>query len=267
MIGFDDVDLAEIVGLTTIRQPLREGGALAADLLLAAIERGAGAAGRGAPGADRRRAAHDVIEAVLSRRGLAVRVGAAGRAGRPRPLPRAVRARRADHLAAVAAGAAGDRARRRCMRWLYVKDGALDERDARGAGEDRARVPRRAAGVVRGGRVAGRRRVRLLRDRRRDRVVPGAAGRERGDGPGRGGARRGGLAGGRAGRRAAGWCATSRVVAGGLVQQGWRDTIDAAADAGRRRVRARRWLQPRAAAGRRRHAGRDPCRAAGARRD
>jgi DNA-binding LacI/PurR family transcriptional regulator len=40
VIGFDDVDLAEIVGLTTIRQPLREGGALAANLLLAAIERG-----------------------------------------------------------------------------------------------------------------------------------------------------------------------------------------------------------------------------------
>jgi LacI family transcriptional regulator len=40
VIGFDDVDLAEIVGLTTIRQPLREGGALAADLLLAAIARG-----------------------------------------------------------------------------------------------------------------------------------------------------------------------------------------------------------------------------------
>jgi DNA-binding LacI/PurR family transcriptional regulator len=38
VIGFDDVDLAEMVGLTTIRQPLREGGALAADLLLAAIE-------------------------------------------------------------------------------------------------------------------------------------------------------------------------------------------------------------------------------------
>ena len=34
--------MAEIVGLTTIRQPLREGGALAADLLLAAIERGDG---------------------------------------------------------------------------------------------------------------------------------------------------------------------------------------------------------------------------------
>jgi DNA-binding LacI/PurR family transcriptional regulator len=45
VIGFDDVDLAEIVGLTTIRQPLREGGALAADLLLAAIEDG----GAGAP--------------------------------------------------------------------------------------------------------------------------------------------------------------------------------------------------------------------------
>ena len=43
VIGFDDVDLAEIVGLTTIRQPLREGGALAADLLLAAIEDGPGA--------------------------------------------------------------------------------------------------------------------------------------------------------------------------------------------------------------------------------
>jgi DNA-binding LacI/PurR family transcriptional regulator len=42
VVGFDDVDLAEIVGLTTIRQPLREGGALAADLLLAAIENGPG---------------------------------------------------------------------------------------------------------------------------------------------------------------------------------------------------------------------------------
>src|SRR4051794_20056365 len=40
VLGFDDVDLAEMVGLTTIRQPLREGGALAADLLLAAIEHG-----------------------------------------------------------------------------------------------------------------------------------------------------------------------------------------------------------------------------------
>jgi DNA-binding LacI/PurR family transcriptional regulator len=42
VIGFDDIDLAEIVGLTTIRQPLREGGALAADLLVAAIEQGIG---------------------------------------------------------------------------------------------------------------------------------------------------------------------------------------------------------------------------------
>jgi DNA-binding LacI/PurR family transcriptional regulator len=42
VIGFDDIDMAEIVGLTTIRQPLREGGARAADLLLAAIEHGKG---------------------------------------------------------------------------------------------------------------------------------------------------------------------------------------------------------------------------------
>jgi DNA-binding LacI/PurR family transcriptional regulator len=40
VIGFDDVELAEVVGLTTVRQPLREGGALAADLLLGAIEHG-----------------------------------------------------------------------------------------------------------------------------------------------------------------------------------------------------------------------------------
>jgi DNA-binding LacI/PurR family transcriptional regulator len=43
VIGFDDVDLADIVGLTTIRQPLREGGAVAVDLLLAAIARGGAA--------------------------------------------------------------------------------------------------------------------------------------------------------------------------------------------------------------------------------
>lgn len=40
VIGFDDVDLAEIVGLTTIRQPLRESGERAADLLVTAIEHG-----------------------------------------------------------------------------------------------------------------------------------------------------------------------------------------------------------------------------------
>lgn len=45
VIGFDDIDLAEIVGLTTIRQPLREGGALAAELLLRAIEDGSRRAG------------------------------------------------------------------------------------------------------------------------------------------------------------------------------------------------------------------------------
>jgi DNA-binding LacI/PurR family transcriptional regulator len=40
VIGFDDVDLAEIVGLTTIHQPLRESGERAADLLVTAIEHG-----------------------------------------------------------------------------------------------------------------------------------------------------------------------------------------------------------------------------------
>ena len=69
VIGFDDVDLAEIVGLTTIRQPLREGGALAADLLLAAIEDGRRGAGRDLPGAVGDRAPHDVIDARAGRSG------------------------------------------------------------------------------------------------------------------------------------------------------------------------------------------------------
>jgi DNA-binding LacI/PurR family transcriptional regulator len=40
VIGFDDIDMAAILGLTTIRQPLWETGARGADLLLAAIEGG-----------------------------------------------------------------------------------------------------------------------------------------------------------------------------------------------------------------------------------
>jgi DNA-binding LacI/PurR family transcriptional regulator len=39
VIGFDDIELAAVVGLTTVRQPLRESGRLGAELLLAAIER------------------------------------------------------------------------------------------------------------------------------------------------------------------------------------------------------------------------------------
>ena len=38
VIGFDDVELAEIVGLTTVRQPLRESGRRGAELLLARLE-------------------------------------------------------------------------------------------------------------------------------------------------------------------------------------------------------------------------------------
>ena len=38
VIGFDDIELAEIVGLTTVRQPLRESGRRGAELLLARLE-------------------------------------------------------------------------------------------------------------------------------------------------------------------------------------------------------------------------------------
>lgn len=38
VIGFDDVEEASVLGLTTVRQPLRETGARAVDLLLSAIE-------------------------------------------------------------------------------------------------------------------------------------------------------------------------------------------------------------------------------------
>jgi DNA-binding LacI/PurR family transcriptional regulator len=37
VIGFDDIDAAELLGLTTVRQPLRQSGARGVDLLLAAI--------------------------------------------------------------------------------------------------------------------------------------------------------------------------------------------------------------------------------------
>ncbi|MEJ5197345.1 MAG: substrate-binding domain-containing protein, partial [Anaerolineae bacterium] len=37
VVGFDDVEVAEYVGLTTIRQPLEESGRVAVDLLLARL--------------------------------------------------------------------------------------------------------------------------------------------------------------------------------------------------------------------------------------
>jgi DNA-binding LacI/PurR family transcriptional regulator len=40
VIGFDDIEMATIIGLTTVRQPLRESGARGTELLLAAIEGG-----------------------------------------------------------------------------------------------------------------------------------------------------------------------------------------------------------------------------------
>jgi DNA-binding LacI/PurR family transcriptional regulator len=39
VIGFDDIEVAEVLGLTTVRQPLRETGARGVELLLAAIDR------------------------------------------------------------------------------------------------------------------------------------------------------------------------------------------------------------------------------------
>jgi DNA-binding LacI/PurR family transcriptional regulator len=38
VIGFDDIDVASLLGLSTVRQPLRQSGVRAADLLIAAIE-------------------------------------------------------------------------------------------------------------------------------------------------------------------------------------------------------------------------------------
>jgi len=40
VIGFDDIEMAAVIGLTTVRQPLRESGARGAELLLIAIEGG-----------------------------------------------------------------------------------------------------------------------------------------------------------------------------------------------------------------------------------
>ena len=37
MIGFDDIELAAAIGLTTVRQPLRESGRVGAQLLLRAL--------------------------------------------------------------------------------------------------------------------------------------------------------------------------------------------------------------------------------------
>ncbi|MFV1989357.1 MAG: LacI family DNA-binding transcriptional regulator [Acidimicrobiales bacterium] len=42
VVGFDDLDLAEVLGLTTVRQPMRQLGAASARLLLGEIERGDG---------------------------------------------------------------------------------------------------------------------------------------------------------------------------------------------------------------------------------
>ena len=42
VIGFDDIELAAAIGLTTVRQPLRESGRVGAQLLLRALNGDAG---------------------------------------------------------------------------------------------------------------------------------------------------------------------------------------------------------------------------------
>jgi DNA-binding LacI/PurR family transcriptional regulator len=44
VIGFDDIELASAIGLTTVRQPLRASGQAGARLLLDALDGGAGGA-------------------------------------------------------------------------------------------------------------------------------------------------------------------------------------------------------------------------------
>jgi DNA-binding LacI/PurR family transcriptional regulator len=50
VIGFDDIELAAAIGLTTVRQPLRESGRLGAHLLLAALDGEEPSAPRSPPG-------------------------------------------------------------------------------------------------------------------------------------------------------------------------------------------------------------------------
>ena len=154
------------------------------------------------------------LDAAALGRGLAVRVDAAGRARRPGALPRAVRPRLADHVAAGAARAAG-RGGRHAARAGGAAGAARRRPHARGAGQDRPRVPRRHPGADRGRGLAGRRPVRLLRHGRRHLVVPGRAGGDRRRRAGRraraGVARRWDVARGRARRAAAGWCGTRRA--------------------------------------------------------
>ena len=181
--------------------------------------------------------------------------------GDPGPLPRAVRARLADHRAAGAAGAArrrgGDGARARRAAGPARRPGGR-----RAAGQDPPRVAAAGARLAHRARVAGaRRRAALLRLGRLDLVVPRGA---------RGDRRR------RAGRRARGRLARRRRVAragarrrrrrrplraaacgsGGLTQQGWRDVMGPG-ERGRRRRRDRApgRLDAGAAARRRRRAG------------
>ena len=182
----------------------------------------------------RRRERRGPRPAALAR-GLGLRLDAAAGGGRPGPLPRAVRARLADHRAAGAARAAGRRARD-AARAGGAAGAARRPGDRRAAGQDPPRVPARGPRVAHRARVAGaRRRAALLRLLGLDAVVPRAARgarRRRADGGARAGS----------GARRATWLERALVAGGGLVrygprehsggltQQGWRDVRGPAAD-------------------------------------
>ena len=101
---------------------------------------------------------------------------------------------------------------------------------ARGAGQDRPRVPPAPAGRLQGGRLARRGRVPLLRDRRRDLVVPDRArraGRRRAGARARRRLARGRRRGSSGALEAGGGLVRhAQGTWGALSQQGWRDAID-----------------------------------------
>ena len=159
VIGFDDVDLAEIVGPDD--DPPAAARGRRAGRRPAAARRSSAASDdpvEALPGADGRRAPHDVIESVLSAEGWPYASAPPVEPGDPGRFHALFGRDALITVAAAAAGAAGDRARD-AARAGGAAGRARRPAHARGAGQDRARVPRRAAGVVRArraGRTAGR---------------------------------------------------------------------------------------------------------------
>ena len=230
VIGFDDVDLAEIVGLTTIRQPLREGGALAARPAAVRDRARRPGAGRGAADADRGRARDDVIEQVLSSEGWPYASAPPAEPGDPGRF-HALFGRDAL-ITALQLLPARPEIARATLHALAARQGTReDPRTSEEPGkighEFRDAPPESfvEAGWPDDGRVP------LLRHGGRDGVVSRRARGERGDRAAGTGARRRRLARAHARRGRRPGASPPGAFAGGLAQQGWRDTIDAAGDA------------------------------------